>query len=188
MENIDEAPTTSLSSAFYRFECFQTKNNFEDFVNWILTNFWNFILPFIHSNPFTSNAEWLACNLKNISSGTNRHFRIKHFTLSRTSTSKLPILRCKNLSIPLVEEESEMNFIVQNMHVILNPGFCASDDHRAPLSPTKTNFYGFVANDDFDQDSVKVPFSRKMSVFFTGNTIKRIWVRVYPEDERLIIK
>lgn len=60
--------------------------------------------------------------------------------------------------------------LVQNMHVILNPGFCDTDDQRAPLSPIKTHFYGY-GNDDFDKD---MTFSRKMSIFFTGNTIKRI--------------
>lgn len=74
--------------------------------------------------------------------------------------------------------------LVQNMHVILNPGFCDTDDQRAPLSPIKTHFYGY-GSDEFDKD---VTFSRKMSIFFTGNTIKRIWVKVFPEEERLIIK
>lgn len=74
--------------------------------------------------------------------------------------------------------------LVQNMHVILNPGFCDTDDQRAPLSPIKTHYYGY-GNDDFEKDNVT--FSRKMSIFFTGNTIKRIWVKVFPEEECLII-
>lgn len=77
-----------------------------------------------------------------------------------------------------------MTHIVQNMHVILNPGFCDTDDTRMPLSPIKTHFYEYQR-----QEYEKNNFSRRMSVFFTGNTIKRIWVKVFPsEEERLIIK
>lgn len=68
-----------------------------------------------------------------------------------------------------LEDESDMD-LVQNMHVILNPGFC-DDDQRAPLSPIKTHYYG-VGMEDFEKDNAT--FSRKMSIFFTGNTIKRI--------------
>lgn len=78
--------------------------------------------------------------------------------------------------------------LVQNMHVILNPGFCDDhDDQRAPLSPIKTHYYGY-GSDDFEKDNAT--FSRKMSIFFTGNTIKRIWVtvKVFPEEECLIVK
>lgn len=71
-----------------------------------------------------------------------------------------------------VEDESDMD-LVQNMHVILNPGFCDTDDQRAPLSPIRTtNYYYGYGNDDFEKDNAT--FSRKMSIFFTGNTIKRI--------------
>lgn len=84
---------------------------------------------------------------------------------------------------PLEEESANMNHIVQNMHVILNPGFCDTDDTRMPLSPIKTHFYEYQR-----QEYEKTNFSRRMSVLFTGNTIKRIWVKVFPEEERLIIK
>lgn len=72
-----------------------------------------------------------------------------------------------------LEDESDMQNIVQNMHVILNPGFCDTDDQRAPLSPIKTNFYGYPGyqNEELKED---VTFGRRMSIFFTGNTIKRI--------------
>lgn len=63
--------------------------------------------------------------------------------------------------------------LVQNMHVILNPGFC-DDDHRAPLSPIKTNYYAYHHGDYDKYDKADMTFSRKMSIFFTGNTIKRI--------------
>lgn len=70
------------------------------------------------------------------------------------------------------EDESDKD-LVQNMHVILNPGFCHDDDQNRPLSPIKTHFYGYgnQYNDDYEKD---MTFSRKMSIFFTGNTIKRI--------------
>lgn len=73
------------------------------------------------------------------------------------------------------------------MHVILNPGFCHDDDQNRPLSPIKTHFYGYgnQYNDDYEKD---MTFSRKMSIFFTGNTIKRIWVKVFPEHESLMVK
>lgn len=70
-----------------------------------------------------------------------------------------------------LEDESDMD-LVQNMHVILNPGFCDTDDQRAPLSPIKTHFYGY--GHDYDYDKENATFSRRMSIFFTGNTIKRI--------------
>lgn len=73
---------------------------------------------------------------------------------------------------PSLEDESDMD-LVQSMHVILNPGFCDTDDQRAPLSPIKTHFYGYgYGSDEFDKENNT--FSRRMSVFFTGNTIKRI--------------
>jgi hypothetical protein len=70
-----------------------------------------------------------------------------------------------------VEDESDKD-LVQNMHVILNPGFC-DDDQSRPLSPIKTtHFYGYSrTHDEYEKD---MTFSRKMSIFFTGNTIKRI--------------
>lgn len=69
-----------------------------------------------------------------------------------------------------VADESDKD-LVQNMHVILNPGFC-DDDQLRPLSPIKTNFYGYSrTHDEYEKD---MTFSRKMSIFFTGNTIKRI--------------
>lgn len=78
-----------------------------------------------------------------------------------------------NLEYIAVEDESDKD-LVQNMHVILNPGFC-DDDQSRPLSPIKTNFYGYSHShhhhDDYEKD---MTFSRKMSIFFTGNTIKRI--------------
>jgi len=82
-----------------------------------------------------------------------------------------------NNDYSLVEDEADID-LVQNMHLILNPGYCDTDDDQhdgAPLSPIKTTtqFYGYgYGNDDYEKDSMT--FSRKMSIFFTGNTIKRI--------------
>lgn len=85
----------------------------------------------------------------------------------------------KHLTKQTVEDESDMQNIVQNMHVILNPGFCDTDDQRAPLSPIKTNFYGYTGyhhDSGYHHDELKedITFGRRMSIFFTGNTIKRI--------------
>lgn len=82
----------------------------------------------------------------------------------------------------MAQDEVDME-LVQNMHVILNPGFCENDD-RTPLSPIHTNLYPSASFDDDDSYNMEhMTFSRKMSVFFQGNTIKRtIWVKVFPED------
>lgn len=93
------------------------------------------------------------------------------------------------------EERLDSLELVPN--IILNPGFCESDgeDQQKPPSPpfTRTfspfssmnpsangNSNGSNTNnddedDDYDEDDEpQLTFSRKMSIFFTGNTIKRI--------------
>lgn len=82
----------------------------------------------------------------------------------------------------MAQDEVDME-LLQNMHVILNPGFSENDD-RTPLSPIRTNLYPSASFDDDDSYNMEhMTFSRKMSIFFQGNTIKRtIWVKVFPED------
>jgi hypothetical protein len=72
----------------------------------------------------------------------------------------------------------------------LNPGFCDSDDGDGRIpSPIITRFLPYQqqlrppqqsddedeGSDDGDLDEEdQMTFSRRMSIFFTGNTIKRI--------------
>ncbi|XP_055523811.1 uncharacterized protein LOC129717721 isoform X2 [Wyeomyia smithii] len=115
-----------------------------------------------------------------------------------------------------IEKEEELDSVELVPNIILNPGFCDSDDQgQNPLSPPMPRTLAFqgspvVGNhvnshnrrassyhqnhtsrphygssygaggryhyDDEDDDSDEEPmtFSRRMSIFFTGNTIKRI--------------
>ncbi|XP_055914207.1 uncharacterized protein LOC129947602 [Eupeodes corollae] len=62
-------------------------------------------------------------------------------------------------------------------NIILNPGFCESDDQDAPY--TRTIIFGEDdESDGYDSESDDEPrmerFKRKVSIFFTGPTIKRI--------------
>ncbi|XP_055840944.1 uncharacterized protein LOC129908479 [Episyrphus balteatus] len=62
-------------------------------------------------------------------------------------------------------------------NIILNPGFCESDDQDAPY--TRTIIFGEDdESDGYDDESDDEPrmerFKRKVSIFFTGPTIKRI--------------
>lgn len=79
-------------------------------------------------------------------------------------------------------------------NIILNPGFCDSDDQgQNPLAPPipRTLPYNRYRTggphdgrgrpvddeddeDDDEDDEEPMTFSRRMSIFFTGNTIKRI--------------
>jgi hypothetical protein len=65
-----------------------------------------------------------------------------------------------------VEEDLDNLELVPN--IILNPGYCDSDNRA--LSPPMSRIYG----DDDDYNDEPMNFSRKLSIFFTGNTIKRI--------------
>ncbi|CRK97316.1 CLUMA_CG010710, isoform A [Clunio marinus] len=76
----------------------------------------------------------------------------------------------KDLILRILEDAKEFDTRIWIAAVAI--GFCDTDDQRAPLSPIKTHFYGYGGRDDYDKDNQT--FSRKMSIFFTGNTIKRI--------------
>ncbi|KFB48859.1 AGAP013210-PA-like protein [Anopheles sinensis] len=95
------------------------------------------------------------------------------------------------------DKEEELDSLELVPNIILNPGFCDSDDQgQNPLAPpiprslpynryrsqcldvTGRGGTGAGANeeddDDEDEDDEPMTFSRRMSIFFTGNTIKRI--------------
>ncbi|XP_058127548.1 uncharacterized protein LOC131290904 [Anopheles ziemanni] len=94
------------------------------------------------------------------------------------------------------DKEEELDSLELVPNIILNPGFCDSDDQgQNPLAPPiprslPYNRYrsqgldvtgrggtgGANEEDDDDEDDDEEPmtFSRRMSIFFTGNTIKRI--------------
>uniref|UniRef100_A0A182J2F9 Ig-like domain-containing protein n=1 Tax=Anopheles atroparvus TaxID=41427 RepID=A0A182J2F9_ANOAO len=96
------------------------------------------------------------------------------------------------------DKEEELDSLELVPNIILNPGFCDSDDQgHNPLAPPiprslPYNRYrghgldvaGHATNgangddddddDDEDDDEEPMTFSRRMSIFFTGNTIKRI--------------
>ncbi|XP_053660136.1 uncharacterized protein LOC128709174 [Anopheles marshallii] len=88
------------------------------------------------------------------------------------------------------DKDEELDSLELVPNIILNPGFCDSDDQgQNPLSPPiprtlPYNRYrgnghdgtGAGEDDDDEDDDEEEPmtFSRRMSIFFTGNTIKRI--------------
>ncbi|XP_053678246.1 uncharacterized protein LOC128728640 [Anopheles nili] len=94
------------------------------------------------------------------------------------------------------DKDEELDSLELVPNIILNPGFCDSDDQgQNPLSPPiprtlpynryrshghdGTGGNGGVGGDDDDEDDDEddeepMTFSRRMSIFFTGNTIKRI--------------
>ncbi|XP_058811315.1 uncharacterized protein LOC131676210 [Topomyia yanbarensis] len=106
-----------------------------------------------------------------------------------------------------IEKEEELDSLELVPNIILNPGFCDSDDQgQSSLSPpiprtlafqpvgngTVSSHNGYHYNrrytspygagsrynyndyDDDDSEEEPMTFSRRMSIFFTGNTIKRI--------------
>ncbi|XP_050069979.1 uncharacterized protein LOC126558075 [Anopheles maculipalpis] len=90
------------------------------------------------------------------------------------------------------DKDEELDSLELVPNIILNPGFCDSDDQgQNPLSPPiprtlpynryRMNGHGTGPADDDDEDDEDdddeeepMTFSRRMSIFFTGNTIKRI--------------
>uniref|UniRef100_A0A182QBW4 Ig-like domain-containing protein n=1 Tax=Anopheles farauti TaxID=69004 RepID=A0A182QBW4_9DIPT len=88
------------------------------------------------------------------------------------------------------DKDEELDSLELVPNIILNPGFCDSDDQgQHPLSPpiprtlpyNRYRSHGHdtagTADEDVDDDEEEeepMTFSRRMSIFFTGNTIKRI--------------
>uniref|UniRef100_A0A4Y0AX05 Ig-like domain-containing protein n=1 Tax=Anopheles funestus TaxID=62324 RepID=A0A4Y0AX05_ANOFN len=89
------------------------------------------------------------------------------------------------------DKDEELDSLELVPNIILNPGFCDSDDQgQNPLSPPiprtlpynryRSNGHDGTGagddddDDDDDEEEEPMTFSRRMSIFFTGNTIKRI--------------
>lgn len=74
-------------------------------------------------------------------------------------------------------------------NIILNPGFCDSDDQEIFSSPfiKRYNIKYEPARqkdeDELDSDlseqSEIIPFKRRLSIFFTEGTIKRMWMDLW---------
>lgn len=74
-------------------------------------------------------------------------------------------------------------------NIILNPGFCDSDDQEIFSSPfiKRYNIKYEPARqkdeDELDSDlseqSEIIPFKRRLSIFFTEGTIKRMWMELW---------
>lgn len=78
-------------------------------------------------------------------------------------------------SLIVDEDEDGWDSIELVPNIILNPGFCESDDHDTPY--TRTIIFGEDDESDGydDEEEEKISFKRKVSIFFTGDTIRRIW-------------
>ncbi|XP_037920852.1 uncharacterized protein LOC119657813 isoform X2 [Hermetia illucens] len=81
---------------------------------------------------------------------------------------------CYNAPVLVDEDEDGWDSIELVPNIILNPGFCESDDHDTPY--TRTIIFGEDDESDGydDEEEEKISFKRKVSIFFTGDTIRRI--------------
>lgn len=62
-------------------------------------------------------------------------------------------------------------------NIILNPGFFEPDDPDNPSPPyTRTIIFGedVLSSSEEETEEEQIPFKRKLSLFFTGDTIKRL--------------
>lgn len=80
-------------------------------------------------------------------------------------------------------DESVLDCMELVPNIILNPGFCDSDDQEIFSSPfiRRYNINNNEQSDSSDEDTASsdhIPFTRKLSIFFTEGTIKRIWVQI----------
>lgn len=81
----------------------------------------------------------------------------------------------KFLIFSYTEDEWETLDLIPN--IILNPGFFEPDDPDNPSPPySRTIIFGedelSSSEDETEEDTI--PFKRKFSLFFTGDTIKRL--------------
>ena len=87
----------------------------------------------------------------------------------------------------VAEEELDSLELVPN--IILNPGFCDSDDQQSSPIPRQLPYlcnhhvpnqsFLIARPDDYDDefyndDNESLTFTRKFSLFFTGDSIKRL--------------
>lgn len=78
------------------------------------------------------------------------------------------------------EDEWETLDLIPN--IILNPGFFEPDDPDNPSPPySRTIIFGEdeLSSSEDETEEETIPFKRKFSLFFTGDTIKRLWVQRY---------
>lgn len=77
-------------------------------------------------------------------------------------------------------------------NIILNPGFCDSDDqeifstpfikhynikYRPKAQPDAHGDNSSMEDEESEQSEI-IPFKRRLSIFFTEGTIRRIWVQL----------
>ncbi|GAB0096816.1 uncharacterized protein DMENIID0001_123840 [Sergentomyia squamirostris] len=92
------------------------------------------------------------------------------------ATSAVLFKECNNT--PALADPDALELVP---NIILNPGFCDSDDQGPLMIPFASPFQHLRKNIDDDSDSSDsyyheepVPFSRRISIFFTEGTIKRL--------------
>lgn len=88
------------------------------------------------------------------------------------------------LHFQLTVEEDEWDAIELAPNIIMNPGFYEHEDPN-DLSPpyTRTIIFGedvLSSSESESSEEEQMTFKRKVSLFFTGDTIKRLWVRTPP--------
>lgn len=77
--------------------------------------------------------------------------------------------------ICLTDDEWETLNLIPN--IILNPGFFEPEDPDNPSPPyTRTIIFGedFLSSSESESEHEVIPFKRRLSLFFTGDTIKRL--------------
>lgn len=82
----------------------------------------------------------------------------------------------------LLAEEEEWETIELIPNIILNPNFFTEDSNNVSPPYTRTIIFGedvlsnseTSTSNEYDDDGELMTFKRKMSLFFTGDTIKRL--------------
>lgn len=77
----------------------------------------------------------------------------------------------------IIAEEEEWYNLELIPNIILNPGYYEPEDPNNPSPPyTRTIMFGedvLSSSDDVSEEE-QISFKRKVSLFFTGDTIKRL--------------
>lgn len=74
-------------------------------------------------------------------------------------------------------EEDEWDTIELIPNIILNPGYYEPEDPNNPSPPyTRTIIFGedVLSSSESESEEEQMTFKRKVSLFFTGDTIKRL--------------